>query len=360
MPFSTLHSTPPDKEEFELSIFGPGVGECIVIHLGGGDWAIVDSCLDRNTGNPVALDYLRLLNVPSDAVKQIVAPHWHNDHCRGMSVLLGEYPSAKFVLSVALKANEFGQLIAASRMEEGIGIDELRLALDVFAGIGGAGLMERRTFAIADRPLFTSAHSQVVCLTPSDRTMARSFVEIGSLIQEQQQRRRAASHSQNDVAVVLWIEFKDKLRILLGSDLEKTVDPERGWLAVVNSSLRPMEKAQIFKVAHHGSENADEARVWLEMLTKNAHAVLTPYRLGVKPLPTEQDCARLLSQTTELYSTAPSHAPKPDLNPTVNRVVRRVAKSLRRLEGRMGHVRLRSAGRDVSVELFGPAYRIST
>jgi hypothetical protein len=40
----TAQATAPRIGECELSLFGSGVGECIVIHLGNGDWVIVDSC----------------------------------------------------------------------------------------------------------------------------------------------------------------------------------------------------------------------------------------------------------------------------------------------------------------------------
>ena len=39
-------------------MFGPGFGECIALHLGGGNWAIVDSCLDATSKQPTSLHYL--------------------------------------------------------------------------------------------------------------------------------------------------------------------------------------------------------------------------------------------------------------------------------------------------------------
>ena len=44
---------PPGDEEFELTLFGPGYGESIVMHVGAGEWVIVDSCLDSD-GAPEA------------------------------------------------------------------------------------------------------------------------------------------------------------------------------------------------------------------------------------------------------------------------------------------------------------------
>lgn len=54
--------TPPRPDELELSLFGSGIGESLAIHLGNGEWAIVDSCLgDRRRA--VALSYLESLAI---------------------------------------------------------------------------------------------------------------------------------------------------------------------------------------------------------------------------------------------------------------------------------------------------------
>ena len=48
-----------------------------------------------------------------------------------------------------------------------------------------------------------------------------------------------------------------------------------------NSRRRPTDidvKASVFKVPHHGSENAQVDRVWCEMLQERPIAVLTPWR----------------------------------------------------------------------------------
>ena len=60
---------PPADDEFELSVFGPGMGECLVIHLGQGDWLVIDSCRYPGAKSPVAIAYLEALGIePSDAI----------------------------------------------------------------------------------------------------------------------------------------------------------------------------------------------------------------------------------------------------------------------------------------------------
>jgi metal-dependent hydrolase (beta-lactamase superfamily II) len=57
---------------------------------------------------PAALAYLRRLGVDaSKSVKRIVATHWHNDHVRGLSQIVAECQSAKFICSQAIWSEEF-------------------------------------------------------------------------------------------------------------------------------------------------------------------------------------------------------------------------------------------------------------
>jgi hypothetical protein len=53
-----MHLTPPVPDELELSVFGRGYGEAICIHLGDGDWILIDSCINPATRRPAALSYL--------------------------------------------------------------------------------------------------------------------------------------------------------------------------------------------------------------------------------------------------------------------------------------------------------------
>ena len=52
----------PKPDEIEISVFGSGYGECIVIHVGSGKWVIIDSCMDASQ-EPISLKYLRELGV---------------------------------------------------------------------------------------------------------------------------------------------------------------------------------------------------------------------------------------------------------------------------------------------------------
>ncbi|MDE0179372.1 MAG: hypothetical protein OXP36_12355, partial [Gammaproteobacteria bacterium] len=64
----THGAKPPRDDEFELTLIGPGYGESVVMHIGGGSWVLVDSC--GRADAPAALDYLAKLGIdPAKAVK---------------------------------------------------------------------------------------------------------------------------------------------------------------------------------------------------------------------------------------------------------------------------------------------------
>ena len=88
--------TAPQPDEIEVSLFGPGFGECIVIHYGDGRWLVVDSCVDD--GKPVALTYFQKIGVdPAAAVSHFVISHFDNDHIGGATELYSACSAAQIV-----------------------------------------------------------------------------------------------------------------------------------------------------------------------------------------------------------------------------------------------------------------------
>jgi len=104
--------TPPTTNQLEIVVFGPGTGECVLLHLGDGDWFVVDSCRYVGSENPVASEYLSAIGVDyTSAISQILATHWHDDHIRGLAQLVKNCPEAKLAISAALESDQFFQLV---------------------------------------------------------------------------------------------------------------------------------------------------------------------------------------------------------------------------------------------------------
>ena len=358
-------SSAPPPDTLEVSVFGRGVGECIVAHIGDGEWFVVDSFMDPETDRPIALAYLESLGVDvSTAVKMVVVTHWHNDHCAGGRELLSASAAARMVCSAALNKKEFGTFIGAglTHPDGKSGVEEFAEMLRVeMKRQQGRPASKGPVWAIADRTLHSSAVSKVSALSPSDGTQSLALHELGmSLPTSGAPKRRPISLSPNPLSVVLWIEC-GMINVLLGADLEVGTDDRTGWRAILNSETRPGGLAAIFKVAHHGSENAHDARVWAELLSDKPHAVVTPYLAGRKPLPSPADSARISSLTPYAYVAGP---PRPARRQCRSRAAEKLLKlaapDLHTIGGPVGHIRLRTKieKRKIVPSLVGTAHRI--
>ena len=352
----TEFGLPPGDGELELTLFGPGYGESVVLHVGAGTWVIVDSCIDSD-GAPRALGYLESIGLdPAQVVSLVVATHWHDDHIRGMAQLIEACDQATFCCASALCKTEFLSAVDALERRHlsvaGSGARELHKVL--------TRLVEKKsipTQAIANRRIFANGACQIWSLSPGDAAYQGFLRAIGGLIpSEGETKRRIPDLFPNDVAVALWIEMSD-VAVLLGSDLER-----RGWVEILQSANRPAGTASVFKIPHHGSDNADEPEVWQRMLNlDDSVAVLTPWQRGGSVLPSEQDVQRILSHTPNAYASARrgSVATSPSRRDRmVDRTIRESGARLRRLAISPGGVRLRRlihAAKPWKVELFGAA-----
>ena len=346
---------PPDEDEFEVVLLGPGYGESIVLHIGSGGWVIVDSCINAE-GKPRALEYLESIGVnPAQVVDLVVATHWHDDHIRGMARLVEVCSKAKFCCANALLNNEFlaavGALEGRHLSADGSGVREIHR---VFTGLKSKA--SRTKFAAVNRLIHAQDKCEIWSLSPSDAAFRNFLQSIGRLFpSESRTKTRVPSVTPNDMSVVLWIGVDD-IAVLLGSDLEK-----RGWVEILQSEERPTGKASVFKVPHHGSESAHEPDVWNRMLDPNPIAVLAPWRKGGNVLPSQRDVRRILTHTTNAYSTAStglSAPPQARRHGIVARTMRNTGIELRQLAMSPGAIRLRrplgSRGQ-WKIETFGSA-----
>ena len=355
----TALGVPLEHNVMEVTVIGPGYGECILLHIGNGSWIIVDSCLNAES-HPAALAYFRDMGLnPAEAVRLIVATHWHDDHIRGMGKLFEVCDKATFCCASVLCTNEFlaavGSMASRPMSKTGSGTQELYKVFSLLATRSS-----KSVFAIANRRIFNRDGCEIWSLSPFDKEFGLFLQEIGRLRpQERETKRRTHTLTPNKIAVVLLIKIEDAV-ILLGSDLEG-----RGWLEILADHERPDCKASIFKVPHHGSQNAHEDRVWSEMLHSEPIAALTPWRKGGRSLPTKSDVKRILSFTRKAYSTAPFDIPSPKpvrrRNRTVEKTIREASKRISHVAPSPGMIRLRrrfGSQLDWDIETFAPACQL--
>lgn len=342
----------PANHEVEVSVFGPGFGECSVIHVGDGHWIIVDSCLNKASKRPAALEYLESIGADLALVKLIVATHWHDDHVRGLAALVEACPHADVCISAFLTNEEFLTTVFAhdERPLTAVtsGVREMRRVLDLRRG-------RRVIRAVADRRILQipelshGKECEVWALSPCDGAHERFLQSLSKLVPGAgSQKRRVAAIAPNSCSVVVLLTV-GSLAILLGADLEEE-GVVKGWSAILSSAGRPNRKAAFFKVPHHGSSNAHHPDVWRHMLVEDPVYAVAPYDRGHK-LPTNEDLARLLKGGAQGYLTAPLKKSNVKRTGTVGRVLSDMGINVYPICASTGQVRARS--NDVSDGSFG-------
>lgn len=345
-----MNSQHPAPHEVEISVFGPGLGECSVIHVGDGDWVIVDSCRDQATGRPVALDYLHALNVDiRNRVQMVVASHWHDDHINGLDELLCEAHNARFVNSAAhelgdivrlTKLSAKAPLASATRTYEKILqiLQARKLAGERRAAVGPVLAGANKTLLSLTSP-GRLVPAEVCSLSPSDGVMHLAKQETATALAAVQQRRRPVRQQANQLCIVLMLRFTH-FSALLGADLENTAGITEGWNAIIHSQERPKGTSAFFKIPHHGSNNADAAGCWTHLLSPNPIAVVTPY--SCSRLPRKADIERICGNTSLAYITSePANAGVPRRSNMVDKTLRNIVIDRRVLTTKMGQVRCR-------------------
>jgi beta-lactamase superfamily II metal-dependent hydrolase len=347
--------TSPPEDLAEISIFGTGLGESIVIHFGYGDWAVIDSCINPINNKSAALDYFEKIGIDiTQAVKLILASHWHDDHIRGIAETFKKCRKAVFCCSDILKEEQFIVLGKSSKRFHSHstgGIDEFSEIIDELAS--RRKLYERSAtvgpeWASANMRLlkldgdYRQFEGEMYSLSPSSTEKSIFLRQLSELtITEKKTKSRILDIEPNYISVVAWAVIGN-INILLGADLENFRAPGRGWNAILNSRTKPDGKARIIKIPHHGSKNAHNELVWKEMIEKNPLAMLSTYSRGTNPLPSPDDITRLCGLTPYVYSTnLPGQFKPKRRSSTVERLMKELARTRVVRGGRFGQVRVR-------------------
>lgn len=334
-------TNPPAADEAEISLFGPGLGESAVIHLGAGEWMIVDSCRNPQTKRPVAMDYLHGLGIePREAVSAVGVTHWDSDHIRGMGQLVQACRSAAIWCTAALDSAEFATLVALERDHPKAFTGRLREIAAITAVCTERG-EQIRYMMEASMLLRRSGDGlpprEVHVLSPSFRSKDLSTLKVRGVLDIPKNLAEAVKRmSSNDASAVMMVTFGTRAA-LLGADLEDHDDDRCGWVAAIGRGREVGLRADFVKIPHHGSQDADHDDIWTDLLTGNPAAAMTPFRSGSTNLPKSTDRDRIRGRTDRAYLTS-SRARITDEQPLLYAFP---DAEVTRLEGRIGHVRWR-------------------
>jgi len=264
----------------ELFVFGgaKGVGESILAKLDDSTYGIIDSFIDRKTGNPRVLDYLNKKSIPLTSIKFIVLTHCHHDHFTGLAKLVELCTNATFYVSKAIGIKSFHVLISAYSRKVTSKHNYFKEILDTFAELKKTN-RKAKMLTDVSKPILTHNGIRIQSfspnvdtekfLTPLYKRETAKFLK-GSGI-------KLLTNGYNYQSVVISIE-SDSYKILLGADQEfhRTISTI-GWEAISNLNHFKTNKFDLFKVPHHGSDTGFDSTFWSRILKKESILSLTPY-----------------------------------------------------------------------------------
>jgi hypothetical protein len=369
MPFDwTTVGQPPAASELEVTIMGPGFGESIVIHVGDGEWVIVDSCNEPGQHRPAPLNYLEALGInASTAVTTVVATHWDQDHVKGIGDVIETCSAAKFSCASAFLEDEFQNYIEVMSIgPQDRGAKDIQKAFNALSDSGRvatpafAGLTLLRRVSSVDTQ---TVRAELRVLSPSEREYHLFLQEIASSMPPIREALRVAvARTPNLASVVLALQWED-CDVLLGADMERREEIDRGWNAVISTAQSlALRKSGLVKIPHHGSVNAHQDGMWNALLIKMPIATIVPFGKGVgasRP-PTERDVVRVRSKASELLITAPhNRTTQTDRDAGITRSFRESGIRTSSVSKTIGLVRFRrNVGESWNKTLLGPAFQV--
>lgn len=347
--------TPPMLDEAEVTLIGGtgGFGECVVMHLGNNEWAIVDCCIDPISNECLPLLYLQDLEVNIETqVKYIICTHWHQDHIAGLSKLISACSkNTVFVLSCAEDRQKFVYEFASDFDYTGKSnvLNELKDTLDLVAE---KGIPIKRVEQ--DKTIFRCGHSRSVALSPSETEVRKFENEVAQAlgryhkftqalkeksenlletiedaanledvffnsveellegkevidersnlsIEELSKFKDANKVSTNDRSVAMLVSFGNH-HVILGADLEVS-EIDNGWHSVLRCESMKGIKANMLKIPHHGSETGYLRDFLIGFIKPNAIAKMTSWVVGAHMLPKAEMVRKYFEHTQNLYIT---------------------------------------------------------
>ena len=351
------YGSAPSPDEVEVSLFGPGYGEAVVVHLSDNKWLLIDSCINPDANAPASSHYLHELGVKPESVIAIVASHWHDDHVKGLSELVAAYPSADVFISAVFRDLEALAFVDAyggqSSGELTRGTKELYRVVTSTHPVTTLQRMEIYAGVHQGRQVKVSAFSPTHAAAADALRHFVAYVprEAGTPI------GHAPEPKTNLESIVVHVCVGDDA-LLLGADLEE--HPLHGWSSIAHTPwCLKAGKASAYKVAHHGSATAEAAGIWQDLLHPTPIATVTPFNNGSVVLPKEADERRLKAATSATYISSGATR-RPNIPRDLLKRMTAISAKLAKVNSGFGAVRLRKkpVALDWTIELFGDARRI--
>jgi len=339
---------PPADDEIEVSVFGRGYGECLLISCSNREFVVVDSFLGETSNNPIALDYLDAIGVGASAIKRIVLTHWHQDHITGISTILkNASQDSQLIMSPIIKQEKLNSFLQIGIKENNPSTKEFNEVLKFVHSN-----KDRILIPVPNRLIssYNENGIEIFALTPSDADLMEYINAI--IIPDENRKTSYAFPKDNQLSIVMLVKFGED-GVLLGSDLENKKNKNSSWLGLINNYEHKKNKPSLIKIPHHGSSNAHHERLWSEILMDKPLSVLTVFNRGDVELPKNEDVERIKNLSNELYIVGDSLKRNRELEKEAKKSMSRV--NIQIVPNRVGLVRFRRNYTDNrwKVESFG-------
>lgn len=309
----------PANDEIEVTTIGagPGAGESIILHLGNGKWAVIDSCVAD--GITLPLYYLKKLGVNIEKeVELVICTHWHTDHIKGLSDVLSECYNANFYIAKVGQIKTFFRYVVSRTTGEDYtkqGVwSEFKKCIDILSE-----RQQQPKYAGIDREIYNDPklNIHIKAVSPSDR-MLDKFDEL-LLTAKENEATIDIDPNMCSIALILSVGNQN---IILGADLEcnryndnltqcEGKCKERkdfGWCNVLeeSTSFNAINEYNYIKIPHHSSITGFCPKKWNDYFADYKIGTSTVYVNNTgKNLPDKEMLERYFNLCDEYYLTAP-------------------------------------------------------
>ncbi|MDX1760621.1 MAG: MBL fold metallo-hydrolase [Christiangramia sp.] len=362
----------PEDDEIEITLIGTGggYGEAVVIKFNINEWAIIDSCVNPSTKEPLTTEYLSRLGVDLSQVKFVLCTHWHDDHIRGLSKVLEKCTSAQFCMPHVNDRQKFLEYVNldCAKIKKGsiASFQEFKKCLEVVRGREKQLKRLKADLVICQRELELNCGSkfpiELYSLSPSESVIEHFDKELSQLFAAYKLNQKSIpERSANNKSAVIYFKY-GTFTAVLGADLEVSPNSNEGWLDIKNNSEVRNGKSVIYKIPHHGSSNGYDEEIYTDMFEYNAILKLSPWNRHTK-LPQTEMLQKYKEHSDKLYITsslAISSKPK-TRDKNTNKLVKLFSRKLSEIKFDEGIVRTRHSLKkpeNIKTETFGSAFRV--
>lgn len=261
--------------DFDIIVFGKGYGESILFLVGDKKYILIDSFIDNKTGNPIAVDYLHKHGMTVENIVGVICTHWDDDHTKGLSDIFNNHTNG-LALCFPITFTEKVINIILDRNANGSHDKEV---LKLFK------LKEKKQIKIEycteNKNILSRLNINAIIksLTPSDAQIT-SFIGTNILSKEGDQKNFCRL-SENDVSAVTHINFNNACFLFGGDFVNSSLN---NW-DNLSSLISKQEKCCLFKIPHHGSQNAFSRQAWINMC-EHPVSIITRFNRSGLPMDT--------------------------------------------------------------------------